>query len=178
MTSLGRKTLYDMLGVSPHASRQEIKTQFYNLSMLYHPDTSTSTDASTDSSARQHERFIQISHAYSILSNDLRRRIYDREHNLVAVKRERQWRPHPGARHSTTERPVWTRNPREFATNETVRRWTRWAEESNTERDARTKERVRSEMDQKHESATVQRRLIALLVSVTVYWFLNNNTRQ
>ncbi|KAG9301436.1 hypothetical protein G9A89_018108 [Geosiphon pyriformis] len=55
---------YDLLGISPEASENEIKK-----AMKYHPDKNPDEDAS--------ERFKEISHAYDVLSDPEQRRLYD-----------------------------------------------------------------------------------------------------
>ncbi|KAJ3408863.1 hypothetical protein CcCBS67573_g06194 [Chytriomyces confervae] len=76
-SSLAKKqSLYEVLGVSTDASKAAIKTQFYALSMVHHPDRST------DKSEAATARFIRINEAYSLLSDDSKRREYDRELNL------------------------------------------------------------------------------------------------
>ncbi|KAJ3178676.1 DnaJ- protein scj1 [Irineochytrium annulatum] len=52
------------------ATPKEIKTQFYQLSLKYHPDKNPG-------SAEAHEKFIDINEAYSTLSNARSRREYD-----------------------------------------------------------------------------------------------------
>jgi DnaJ-class molecular chaperone len=171
MSSLGRKTLYDVLGISPYATRQEIKSQFYKLSMLYHPDTAVDVN-----STWRHDKFVQISNAYSILSNDLKRRAYDQEQQLKPIHKERNWRYYPGTRHSTTEQSSWPNDPRHYVPNETVRRWAKWASDSSSEQMARKFERVFSEEEQRRESLVVKNRWLALLISVTFYLILSNKT--
>ncbi|KAJ1972045.1 hypothetical protein H4R34_005541, partial [Dimargaris verticillata] len=65
------QTHYDALGVAPSASRQDLKSAFYKLSMKYHPDKNPNND-------KAHGRFIAINEAYNTLSDDIRRREYDR----------------------------------------------------------------------------------------------------
>ncbi|EGD73734.1 DnaJ-lik protein [Salpingoeca rosetta] len=60
--------LYDVLGVKPTATQNEIKKAYRKLAMRYHPDK---TDGTTE------EKFKDISFAYSVLSSDEKRRIYD-----------------------------------------------------------------------------------------------------
>ncbi len=49
---------YKILGLSKEASFEEVKSQFKNLSKLYHPDKTVSSDAS---------QFIAIQEAYNVL---------------------------------------------------------------------------------------------------------------
>ena len=67
------KSHYDTLGVSSDSEKKEIKAVYRKLVMKYHPDTSVSK---TKANA---ERFKQISAAYSVLSDEKQRKIYDLE---------------------------------------------------------------------------------------------------
>lgn len=60
--------LYDCLNVSPNASMQEIKKEYRKLALRFHPDKNPDGK----------ERFREISHAYSILSDEEKRQAYDR----------------------------------------------------------------------------------------------------
>lgn len=60
---------YERLGLTENATKKEIKTHFYKLSKLHHPDKNASE-------ASRHE-FLAINEAYSILGDDHRRRDYD-----------------------------------------------------------------------------------------------------
>ena len=65
------RDLYSVMEVSPKATQQQIKDKFYQLSMLYHPDRNKGSQIA-------HQRFSEITEAYSILGqHDLRRR-YDK----------------------------------------------------------------------------------------------------
>lgn len=60
-------TFYDLLGVSPSATASEIKKSYRKLALKYHPDKNP--DAG--------DKFKQISHAYEVLSDEKKRKIYD-----------------------------------------------------------------------------------------------------
>lgn len=61
--------LYDLLGVEPSASTNEIKKQFRRLARQYHPDKA---------GAEHEEKFKEISYAHEILTDDKKRDLYDR----------------------------------------------------------------------------------------------------
>jgi molecular chaperone DnaJ len=65
------KTLYDTLGVSKSASQEEIKKAYRKLARQYHPDKNPG-----DNEAE--ERFKEVQHAYDLLSDDEKRKTYDR----------------------------------------------------------------------------------------------------
>lgn len=64
------KNHYDTLNVSLNATKDEIKKSYRSLSLRYHPDLNRHSSA---------ERFKQISEAYTILSNEKQRKLYDFE---------------------------------------------------------------------------------------------------
>lgn len=61
---------YQILGIDSNATQAQIKTAFYKLSLVYHPDKSTAVDAAI--------KFHDISEAYKILGNYKTRKQYDR----------------------------------------------------------------------------------------------------
>ncbi|XP_037097651.1 dnaJ homolog subfamily C member 30, mitochondrial-like [Syngnathus acus] len=61
---------YDILGVSPTATQAQIKTAYYKLCFLYHPDRNAGNDDAT-------VRFSDISEAYSVLGHKGLRKKYD-----------------------------------------------------------------------------------------------------
>jgi hypothetical protein len=69
--------LYQILGVSPKASPQEIRSAFRKLARQYHPDVNPSPTANED--------FLRLAQAYRILSDRRLRSLYDRG---VLVERE------------------------------------------------------------------------------------------
>ncbi|MBI3286755.1 MAG: molecular chaperone DnaJ [Chloroflexi bacterium] len=65
-----RRSYYEILGVDPSASEQEIKRAYRRLARQYHPDVNKGPDAS--------ERFKEINEAYEVLSDPQKRAQYDR----------------------------------------------------------------------------------------------------
>ncbi|KAG0365205.1 hypothetical protein BC939DRAFT_447586 [Gamsiella multidivaricata] len=60
---------YERLGISQNATKKEIKSQFYKLSKLHHPDKNDTEDS--------RRTFLSINEAYSVLGNERQRRDYD-----------------------------------------------------------------------------------------------------
>ncbi|HIE33463.1 MAG TPA: J domain-containing protein [Thermodesulfobacteriaceae bacterium] len=66
-----KKDLYEILGVSPDASEEEIKRAYRRLARKYHPDLHPGDK-------KAEERFKEINEAYEILSDPQKRAEYDR----------------------------------------------------------------------------------------------------
>ncbi|KAJ8592194.1 DnaJ-domain-containing protein [Rhizopogon salebrosus TDB-379] len=62
--------LYKVLELSKHASEQDIRKAYKRLSRKYHPDKNTNPGTE--------EKFVEIAHAYEVLSDTTKRQIYDR----------------------------------------------------------------------------------------------------
>jgi len=63
--------LYDILGVDSNCSDSELKKSYRKLAMKWHPDKNP------DNAEEANQKFKDISHAYSILSDPEKRKIYD-----------------------------------------------------------------------------------------------------
>ncbi len=61
---------YEILGVSPEATPNEIKQAYFRLVRRYHPDVAPDPAS--------HEKFLQIQAAYEVLSDPLKRAEYDK----------------------------------------------------------------------------------------------------
>jgi curved DNA-binding protein CbpA len=61
---------YEVLGIEPSASAQEIREAYRKLAFKYHPDRNQKTEDA-------HKRMREINEAYALLSEPIRRREYD-----------------------------------------------------------------------------------------------------
>jgi curved DNA-binding protein CbpA len=84
------RSYYDVLGVEPGADRQTIRKAYLRLSLQHHPDKNV------DNVEEAKAKFIEIGHAYEVLSDPEARSAYDRERR--------------GNRNNTTNFPFGTQN--------------------------------------------------------------------
>ena len=61
---------YQILSINKNSSQDEIKKAYRQAALFWHPDKNKSSNA--------HDKFVQISEAYEILSNVVKRHLYDK----------------------------------------------------------------------------------------------------
>ena len=83
------KDFYRVLGVAENASADEIKKAYRKLAKQYHPDANPNDAAAS-------ERFKEVSEAYSVLSDDDKRKQYDQMRKLGAFGGMGGFRPGAG----------------------------------------------------------------------------------
>lgn len=64
------KNHYDSLGIPSTSTQGEVKSAYYKLSMMYHPDKNQSVESA--------QKFRDITAAYEILGNAKTRKLYDK----------------------------------------------------------------------------------------------------
>ncbi|KAK4053127.1 hypothetical protein OIV83_001862 [Microbotryomycetes sp. JL201] len=88
--------LYEVLKVKRDASQQDIKSAYRRLALVHHPDKVAANIASSTSTLEDANlKFQQIGFAYSVLSDDQRRKRYDEQgktDELASGKTEAEWR--------------------------------------------------------------------------------------
>lgn len=164
--SLGQvvaKNHYDALGISPRATQADIKDAYYKLSMLYHPDKTT-TKSEDDI-----KKFRDITEAYEVLGNVRLRRLYDKgaSHigedapNKFYQSRERRTRPPTTGRTPIYDFDEWSRQHYGILLRK--------------EREHREKVKMH-ETATKHELENVQmgRVIFVMLLVIAGFWMLIN----
>lgn len=69
------QTHYEVLGVPQSATPQDLKRAYRKLALDYHPDRNSSPEA--------RGKFSQITEAYAVLSDPVKRRAYDGMHEVI-----------------------------------------------------------------------------------------------
>lgn len=70
-TCINYRSHYDSLGITPHATQADVKTAYYKLSKMYHPDRNKGSDEAN-------RKFRDITAAYEVLGNLKLRKLYDK----------------------------------------------------------------------------------------------------
>ena len=83
---MNNKDYYKVLGIDKNASKDEIKSAFRKMAKKYHPDLNKDNPEAA-------EKFKEVGEAYSVLSDDEKRKLYD-QYGSAAVDGSR---PDPGA---------------------------------------------------------------------------------
>jgi hypothetical protein len=73
--AVSRRTHYQLLGVSPHASHAEIRRAYHRLARVNHPDAHPS--AEPDVATRSRRAMAEINAAWEVLGDPEKRRAYD-----------------------------------------------------------------------------------------------------
>jgi tetratricopeptide (TPR) repeat protein len=97
---------YEILGVRPDATPEDIKNAYHQLAHTCHPDVSTLPDAE--------ERMTKINEAYAVVSDPEKRRIYDRK-RVTQEPFTVPWEREPPARQPRTHDPRYEQAPPEPA---------------------------------------------------------------
>lgn len=82
LLALAAEDYYKLLSVDKDADSKQLKKAYRRLSKQYHPDKNPDDETA-------HQRFVEISEAYEVLSDDDLRRVYD-QHGHEGVKQHQQ----------------------------------------------------------------------------------------
>nr|XP_010597385.2 dnaJ homolog subfamily C member 4 [Loxodonta africana] len=88
----GPSNYYELLGVHPGASPEEIKRAFFTKSKELHPDRDPGNPA-------LHSRFVELNEAYHVLSHEQSRRSYDHQLRWSSPLKSPGTTAHPGPAH-------------------------------------------------------------------------------
>ena len=95
------ETHYEILGVQPSASDDEIRSAYRKLARTYHPDLNPKRPRSAA------ERFNRVQEAYDVLSDPVSRGQYDRSFNNSAAEEVWQTSNPSLSSHDYEEEPAW-----------------------------------------------------------------------
>lgn len=78
-----RKDYYKILGIDKNANEEEVKKAYRKRAMVHHPDRHS---GATEQEKKEHEhKFKEIGEAYSVLSDDKKRKMYDSGQDLEDI---------------------------------------------------------------------------------------------
>ena len=87
------KSYYELLGVTPTATAEELKVAYHRLARQYHPDkqqsqlSQSTTNDTTATSSSTTSLFIEIQKAYECLRSESSRAVYDEGQRLLSVRK-------------------------------------------------------------------------------------------
>lgn len=87
---MAQRDFYEILGVKRNATQDEIRVAYRKLARRYHPDVNKEPDAQA--------KFTEIQEAYDILSDEEKRKLYDRVGRAGFAQGAAGGRPGPGGR--------------------------------------------------------------------------------
>ncbi|KAJ8328807.1 hypothetical protein QVD99_004551 [Batrachochytrium dendrobatidis] len=90
MSGRKKRSLYEVFDLPEHSDKKAIKTKFYELSMMYHPDKNQDDEGA-------HARFLEINEAYSVLGDEARRKEYDIRHGSLSTSNQHRSKTGPGS---------------------------------------------------------------------------------
>jgi len=99
---VARKDHYQTLGVDRNASKADIKSAYRKLAQKYHPDRNPDNK-------QAEEKFKDVAEAYSVLSDDKKRRMYDRPQDPFSAMGFDFFGGRPGPRTRRPDRHAPTR---------------------------------------------------------------------
>nr|POE75786.1 dnaj-related protein scj1 [Quercus suber] len=91
LLALGAEDYYKLLNIDRSASEREIKKAYRTLSKKFHPDKNPGDDTA-------HQKFVEISEAYDVLSDEELRKVYN-QHGHEGVKQRQQGGQRGGGGH-------------------------------------------------------------------------------
>ncbi|XP_060783926.1 dnaJ homolog subfamily C member 4 [Neoarius graeffei] len=136
---------YDVLGVKPDASLEEIKNAFFDKSKKLHPDSDLSNPS-------LHSQFVKLNEAYRVLSKEGTRKEYDFRMTYHTV----------GQRFRPSSR--YTHNPSSSETTENMRYWEQFQNAQDYSEEGWQKKR-------KKNLHLVGYCIIAMLLSIGAHYF-------
>lgn len=155
-------TYYQLLGLSPGASQDEIKSAYKSLALKYHPDK-------TGGNKAMEEHFKKVNEAYQVLSNPEKRRKYDLR--FTAPPKPSPPKPAQAAKPQPAPQPgkaYGTDNPANQRPNTTNR-------ERKSQIYSKPGTKPRSNQQLKYFLFAFVGLLAVIVLSLSFFWFMNND---